>query len=101
MGVEEAVRSTGRETLIDVRLTPGAEGSGIAGYDAWRRRICVKVKAPPRRGAANMELVSLFASLLGVSRSDVKIVRGANSRDKTLCVNLPRDRVLEVVDEAP
>lgn len=99
MGIEEAVRSDGEATLVDVVVTPGAGSDGIAGYDAWRRRVSVKLRAPARRGEANRALISLFASLLGVSKGDVKIVRGGNSREKR--INLPRERVLEAIGKGP
>jgi uncharacterized protein YggU (UPF0235/DUF167 family) len=38
-------------------------------------------------GKANAEVGRLLAALLGVPRSDVSVIRGASSRDKTLLVH--------------
>jgi|Deesub1362A_J573_1020465.scaffolds.fasta_scaffold02010_3 hypothetical protein len=98
MGVEEAVRSKSGESFIDVIVSPNAKKTEIAGYDAWRKRLSVKVAAKAKAGEANRALISFFASLFGVSKGDVNIVTGDNSREKTLRVRLPRDVVLEVID---
>ncbi|NOZ59912.1 MAG: YggU family protein [Euryarchaeota archaeon] len=87
----------GGVTLLRVLVTPCAGRDGIAGYNPWRRRLSVRVRAPPRGGEANRALVRLLASALGVSKGDVKIVKGVNSREKTLRINLPRERVLEAL----
>ena len=97
--VGEAVRGNEHESFIEVAVNPSASSSQLSHYDRWRRRIVVRVAAPPVKGEANRALVSLFASLLGVSKGDVNIVRGGNSREKTLHVKLPRDVVLEKLQE--
>lgn len=48
--------------------------------DAWK----VRVMAAPERGRANVAVVALLATTLGLRRSDVRIVKGASSRDKTV-----------------
>ena len=49
--------------------------------------IKVGVAAPPVDGKANAEVGRLLAELLGVARSDISVIRGASSRDKTLLVH--------------
>ena len=46
----------------------------------------VRVTAPPRKGQANQALVSIIARALGLSESDVSIVRGHTSRHKVLAI---------------
>jgi uncharacterized protein (TIGR00251 family) len=46
----------------------------------------VRLKAPPVRGEANRELVSLLAGRFGVAESAVRIVRGHTSRVKTVSI---------------
>jgi uncharacterized protein (TIGR00251 family) len=48
------------------------------------RAIRLKVCAPPVDGKANSEVERFLAKLLGVSRSNVTVVKGASSRDKTV-----------------
>lgn len=66
-------------------VVPGASRSGVVGEHGDALRI--RVSAPPERGRANAALRALLAELLGVSRRDVEIVRGASSRRKTVRVS--------------
>lgn len=70
-----------------MEVVPGARESRFpAGYNAWRKRIEAKVRAPPEDGAANAELVALVAAALRVPAPDVRIRAGHTSRRKTLLV---------------
>jgi uncharacterized protein len=73
-------------TLLNLRVSPGARRTGIEGpYGGGA--IKVRVAAPPVDGKANAEVGRLLATLLGVARSDISVIRGASSRDKTLLVH--------------
>jgi uncharacterized protein YggU (UPF0235/DUF167 family) len=50
-------------------------------------RLVVRVSAPPVDGAANRAAIALVAAALGLRPADVRIERGATSRDKL--VSLP------------
>lgn len=68
-----------------LRVSPGAKRSAIEGAygeDALKLRVA----APPVDGKANAEAERLVAEVAGVRRSDVKVVRGAGSRDKAVLV---------------
>ena len=71
--------------LLTVRVQPGAQRTEVLGTMA-DGSLKVKLKAPPVRGEANRELVSLLASRFGVAESAVKIVRGHTSRIKTVSI---------------
>jgi hypothetical protein len=62
-------------------------------------RLKVAVKAPAEKGKANAAVIKLLAKLLGVSRADVRIVRGRTGRRKTVrvkgTVDVARLRALE------
>ena len=47
----------------------------------------VKLNAPPVDGAANAELIKLFAKALNVARSDITIVSGEASKTKRLRIS--------------
>ena len=49
--------------------------------------VRVRVSSPPVDGAANAEIVKLFAKLFGVSRSAVEIVSGQTSKTKRIRIN--------------
>ncbi len=71
--------------LLTVRVQPGAQRTEVLGTMA-DGSLKVKLKAPPVRGEANRELVSLLASRFGVAESAVKIVRGHTSRIKMVSI---------------
>ena len=71
--------------FLNLRVSPGARRTSIEGpygEDALK----LKVASPPVDGMANAEVERFLAKLLGVSRSDVAVVRGASSRDKVVLV---------------
>lgn len=47
----------------------------------------VKLASPPVGGAANAELIKLFAKKFGVSKSNVEIVSGETSKNKRIKIN--------------
>ena len=71
-------------TIINVRVTPRASKSGVAGTrgDAW----LVRLNAAPVDGAANAELIAVLADALGVPKRAVSIVSGERSRQKKVRV---------------
>lgn len=72
------------DSLIRVRLTPRAARQGITG---WREDVLlVRVTAPPVEGRANEALLRLLAQALGLGRTQVRLVSGTASRDKTVRV---------------
>jgi len=67
---------------FNVRVTPRSSRSEIVGEhdDA----IKVRLLSPPVDGAANTELIRLFAKTLDVSKSAVEIISGETSKTKRL-----------------
>jgi hypothetical protein len=76
------VRSTATGVRFDVRLTPRASRTEIAGVRDGR--LVVRVTAPPVDRAANDALVETIADALDVPRRTVLIVAGLTSRQKTI-----------------
>jgi uncharacterized protein (TIGR00251 family) len=71
--------------VIRVRVQPGAKKPGVVSYKGGVLRL--KVSAPPLDGRANDAVVEAVAGLLGVRRSQVSLIRGERSREKTLRVD--------------
>ena len=72
------------KTEISVQVHPNAVRTGVVGITGgvWR----VTVSAPPVKGKANRELVSFLSRLLGVSKSQIDIIRGHTSRNKVIAI---------------
>jgi uncharacterized protein (TIGR00251 family) len=79
------ITSTRDGAEINLRVSPGARSTTIAGAygdDA----IKLRVAAPPVKGRANAEAERYVAELLGVTASEVSVVRGASARSKTVFI---------------
>lgn len=81
--VEDFVRGSGDGSLLTLPVSPGAKKSSVEGaYGPHALKL--KVAAPPIVGKANAETERFLAKLLGVSRSEVSVEKGATSRDKVV-----------------
>jgi len=69
-------------TLLQLKVVPGASRDEIAGL--LGDRLKVRTAAPPEGGKANKAIRQLIARTLGVKRSDVEIIAGATSPEKTV-----------------
>ena len=78
------IRQDGDGICIRVRVIPRAHKTELAGIKD--DELLVRLHAPPVDGAANEELVSFLAALLGVPRRAVAILSGARSRHKRVRV---------------
>ncbi|KAF2739531.1 hypothetical protein EJ04DRAFT_559874 [Polyplosphaeria fusca] len=68
------------------RIKPGTSASreGITAVSHEHIDMCVAARA--RRGDANTAVVKVLADALKIPKSDVEIVKGHKSRDKTIIV---------------
>jgi len=46
----------------------------------------VRIKSPPENGKANQALVSFLASVTGIPKSQIKIIKGFTSRKKVIYI---------------
>jgi len=69
---------------VRVRVIPRAGGVAVGGTRDGR--LLIRVSAPPVGGAANRAAVAALAQALGLRGRDVRLERGATSRDKVLSV---------------
>jgi len=80
-------------TLLAVHVQPKASRNGFAGL--VQDRLKVRVCAPPVEGEANRECIKFLAGFFGVSKSEITLVRGGQSRQKTFFIN----RTVEFISE--
>ncbi len=72
---------------IDIYVEPGASSQRIGPYDPWRQRVKVSVASPAHDGKANREILRAISGLLDLPVANVRILRGATTRRKTLRVD--------------
>jgi uncharacterized protein (TIGR00251 family) len=70
--------------LLPVRAQPGARKNSILGEQAGALKVAVT--APPEDGRANQALTEALREALGLKRSQVELVGGAKSRQKSFLI---------------
>jgi uncharacterized protein len=79
--VEDAVG--GVRLLLDV--SPGAKEARFPdGFEPWRKRIAMRVRAPAQEGAANADVVRALAAFFAHPTARVHIESGASDRRKAV-----------------
>jgi uncharacterized protein (TIGR00251 family) len=73
-------------TYIDLDINPGSGSQSFRGYDEWRNRIKVSVRAEAREGRANTELISMLVDILGISSDCIQITSGQTSGQKRVFI---------------
>jgi uncharacterized protein (TIGR00251 family) len=82
--------------LLHLRVQPNASRSGVAGR--YGTRLKIRLKSPPQDGKANRELIRFLSEALGIPKSNLELVRGQTSRDKTVRITgLSPDQLLSLV----
>lgn len=67
--------------LLPVAAQPKAKKNAVVGVHGGRLKVAVT--AAPEQGKANAALLKVLAKALGLKRSQVELVAGRTSRDKT------------------
>lgn len=77
------VAPSGTRLLLEV--TAGARHAAFPdGFNEWRGRIGVRVRAPAQEGQANAEVVACVAAFFAMARSHVHLESGAQDSRKSL-----------------
>lgn len=73
---------------VSIHVQPGARKSEIVGLHGDALKI--RVAAHAVEGRANAALVALIAERVGVAKSEVRVLRGEQSRDKLIEIRAPQ-----------
>lgn len=71
-------------TLLLIRAQPGSRKQGILG--TYGERLKVAVHAVPEKGKANQAVIEVLAKALDLKRSQVQLVSGETSQEKTVLI---------------
>ncbi|MCS5666763.1 MAG: DUF167 domain-containing protein [Dehalococcoidia bacterium] len=80
----------GESCTIKVRVQPKSSRNQVGGFQDGTLRV--RVTAAPTEGQANAAVIALLAKTLGVSKSQLEIIRGYSSRDKVVSVDTLTDQ---------
>jgi uncharacterized protein (TIGR00251 family) len=89
------LRETPFGVEVDLVVSPSSPRSEVQGLDRWRKRLVVRVRAPPEKGEANDEVESVISELF---RAKAEVVRGHASRMKTALVQTTRQSALAALE---
>ena len=70
---------------MKIRVSPGSKSTALRG-SYGKEALRLSVAASPVGGRANAEAECYLATLIGVEKTWVAVVKGASSRDKLLFV---------------
>ena len=79
-----------------MRVRTSAPRTAILRYDG--KVLHVDLAAPPVDNRANVALIRLLASGLGIAKGRIQIAFGHRSKEKLLDIDAPRDTVQEWLD---
>ena len=85
------------ETVLCAYIQPRAARSEFSG--TFRGRLKIRISSPPVEGEANRACIELLAKTLGVSKSEIRLLRGERSREKTFLISRPIGFVSEKFDD--
>lgn len=73
--------------ILHIKVQPKTTKQQILGIESGYLHI--KLRAVPEAGAANKELIVLLAKTLGVAKTQIQLLSGAQSRYKKLLIPQP------------
>ncbi len=73
-------------TLLHLRVKPGARRNEILGVHSGALKLGVVTR--PEKGKANRGVLKLLAKILDLAPSEIELIAGNTSRDKTILVPL-------------
>lgn len=89
----------GADLILDCHLQPGAKQIGFAGQHGERLKI--RISAPPVDGRANSMLIDFLASEFAVSKRQVSLLSGQQSRQKRLLIEAPQQLPAQLQIQRP
>ena len=94
MDAASAIQADQAGTILSVHVIPNAKEYSIE-YDQWRKELKIKVKAQPRKGKANQDVVQF----LGTYFTNPVIVAGAKSHSKKIRIENSHKETVTILGE--
>jgi|TARA_B110000483_G_scaffold133141_1_gene159317 uncharacterized protein (TIGR00251 family) len=100
MAISSCVQSTlDGAVMLEVDVHPGAKRQGIIGFNEWRGRLTVAVRAEALKGKANNAVLHVLSASLQIPKSQLQIVSGATSRNKKIRIeNVSADALVQLLE---
>lgn len=75
--------------LIRIKIIPNSSKNEIILEDEF---IKIKITAQPIENKANKALIEFLSKLLKIAKSNIEIVKGENSKEKTLFISINNEK---------
>ena len=100
MAISSCVQSTlDGAVMLEVDVQPGAKRQGILGFNEWRGRLTVAVRAEAQKGKANNAVLHVLSTSLQIPKAQLQIVAGATSRSKKVRIeNVSADALIQLLE---
>ena len=97
MGVESCIQNTlSGDVIIDIEVQPGSSRQGIVGFNQWRGKLQVAVKAEAEKGKANHAVCNVLSKIFS---SPVTVVSGNTSRSKKIQIEgLSTNEIISILE---
>ena len=82
---KDTISESENNVVLQLQVKPNSKKQEIV-VDSLDKKITIFVKAQPDKGKANKELLKFMAKILEKTTSDISIIAGQTSRDKTIIV---------------
>lgn len=90
------VSETENGVVFNIRVIPRASRCELAGVQGDALKI--RIAAPPVEGAANKECIKFLSDMLGVKKSQIKIISGHKSKNKKFSISgISRKEIEDIV----
>ncbi|HMB45978.1 MAG TPA: DUF167 domain-containing protein [Candidatus Methanoperedens sp.] len=98
--MKDAIKITREGVIIDLEISAGAKETAIQGYNAWRKRIEVRISQRAQKGKANGELISFLSNLFDVNSKNIEIISGLTSSKKSVLISQKKpDEILDILSK--
>jgi uncharacterized protein len=84
LDLSDVIKKVAERCLLQVRALPGAGISEVRGLANGELKVAVK--APPEKGKANEEIITVLARFFDTNKSRIGIVRGLANRSKQVII---------------
>ena len=101
MGVGFCLSSTlDGSVILDIEVQPNSTKQGLMGFNRWRSRLRVAVRAEAKDGQANRAVVHVLATVLRLDAAALIITSGHRSRFKSVRIDgTSLDEIIRRIDE--
>lgn len=83
------------ETILNAKIHTGKNEFSIT-FDKEKEIILIKSTEQPEKNKANKEIIKELKKFF---KTDIKIVFGLTSKEKKIKIDLPKEKVLEILQK--